>query len=182
MPDEIAISGSRPRNTKRQPIASPIAPAIAGPSTPGRTQAVESVANICGRRRSGRLRPIATYAMGGTVPAPRPWMNRATTSTSIDGASPPRMRPVANNAIPTANGAPRPRRSMIPPTTTMPMREPSIAAVKTHPYSWRPPSSSATIGMIVETPSDSKASRVIVRTSPMVRLRRAGDHRPPAAS
>ena len=29
-------------------------------SRPGRTQAVESVANICGRSRSGRLRPIAT--------------------------------------------------------------------------------------------------------------------------
>ena len=36
--------------------------------TPGRTQAVDSVANICGRRRSGRLRPIATYAIGGHGP------------------------------------------------------------------------------------------------------------------
>ena len=26
----------------------------------GQTQAVDSVANICGRRRSGRLRPMAT--------------------------------------------------------------------------------------------------------------------------
>ena len=56
---------------------------MAGPSTPGSTQAVESVANIRGRSRSGRLRPIATYAIGGIVPAPRPWMNRAATRTSI---------------------------------------------------------------------------------------------------
>ena len=35
-------------------------PASAGPMTPGSTHAVESVANIRGRRRSGSARPIAT--------------------------------------------------------------------------------------------------------------------------
>ncbi len=35
-------------------------PARAGPSTPGSTQAVDSVANIRGLSRSGRLRPMAT--------------------------------------------------------------------------------------------------------------------------
>ena len=182
MPAETMMSGSRPRNTKRQPIDSPTAPAIAGPSTPGSTHAVESVANIWGRSRSGRLRPIATYAMGGTVPAPSPCRNRAPTSTSIDGARPPMIRPVANSPIPTANGAPRPRRSMSPPTTTMPMSEPSMNAVKTQPYSSRPPSSRATMGMMVETARASNATSVTVRTRPTVRFRRLADQSPPPSS
>ena len=57
---DTAMSGSRPRKTQRQSNASATTPASAGPRTPGRTQAVESIANICGRRRSGMLRPIAT--------------------------------------------------------------------------------------------------------------------------
>ena len=54
------IRGSSPRNTNRQPMVSPMIPAMAGPMTPGMTHAVDSVANICGRRRSGRRRPMAT--------------------------------------------------------------------------------------------------------------------------
>jgi hypothetical protein len=54
------MSGRRPRKTKRQPIDSPTTPAIAGPMTPGRIQAVDSVANIRGRTLSGSERPIAT--------------------------------------------------------------------------------------------------------------------------
>ena len=177
--DDTTMSGSRPRKTHRQPTASPTMPAMAGPSTPGRTQAVERVANICGRRCSGRLRPIATYAIGGTVPAPRPWRNRAPTRISIVGARPPMIRPIAKSPMPAANGPPSPRRSMSPPTSTIPISEPSMKAVNTQPYSSRPFSSSATIGMIVETASASKATRVIVRTSPTVRPRRPGDHSPP---
>jgi hypothetical protein len=55
-----AMSGSRPRKTYRQPTVSPTVPAIAGPMTPGRTQAVDSVANMRGRSFSGRVRPMAT--------------------------------------------------------------------------------------------------------------------------
>ena len=55
-----AISGSSPRKTARQPIVSPTIPAIAGPSTPGSAQAVESHANMRGRSSSGMLRPMAT--------------------------------------------------------------------------------------------------------------------------
>ncbi len=40
-----------------------------------------------------------------------------------------------------------------------------------------PPRSSATTGMTVDTASASKATRVMVRTRPPVRLRRPGDHR-----
>jgi hypothetical protein len=54
------MSGRRPRKTNRQPIDSPTAPAMAGPMTPGRIQAVDSVANIRGRTLSGSERPIAT--------------------------------------------------------------------------------------------------------------------------
>ncbi len=84
-----AISGSRPRKTYRQPAASPTVPAIAGPITPGRTHAVESIANMRGRRCSGRVRPMATYAIGWIVPAPRPWTKRAATRKGMVGARPP---------------------------------------------------------------------------------------------
>ena len=42
-------SGSRPRNTQRQPNAEPMTPASAGPATDGMTQALEIRANIVGR-------------------------------------------------------------------------------------------------------------------------------------
>jgi hypothetical protein len=41
-----------------------------------------------------------------------------------------------------------------------------------------PFNSSATIGMTVETASASNATSVIVSTSPTIRLRRPGAHRP----
>ena len=47
------MNGSRPRKTNRHPMNSPTRPASAGPMTPGRTHAVESVANIRGRSRFG---------------------------------------------------------------------------------------------------------------------------------
>ena len=56
------MSGSRPRNTSRQVVASATAPASAGPTSPGRTQAVERTANILGRSSSGNARPIAHVA------------------------------------------------------------------------------------------------------------------------
>src|SRR5436190_8552243 len=42
------ISGRRPRNTARQPTLSATMPLNAGPITPGRTQAVDIVANMRG--------------------------------------------------------------------------------------------------------------------------------------
>jgi len=54
------MSGSSPRKTKRQPIESPTVPAITGPMRPGRTHAVDSVANMRGRSASGKVRPMAT--------------------------------------------------------------------------------------------------------------------------
>ena len=57
---DSTMSGINPRKTKRHELISAILPAITGPMTPGRTHAVESVANICARRPSGSVRPIAT--------------------------------------------------------------------------------------------------------------------------
>jgi hypothetical protein len=45
-------SGSKPRNTQRQPTAEATRAAIAGPIRPGTTHAVESTANILGRASS----------------------------------------------------------------------------------------------------------------------------------
>ncbi len=55
-----AMNGSRPRNTQRQPNSLATSALIAGPASPGATQAVDSTAIIRARSRSGRLRPIAT--------------------------------------------------------------------------------------------------------------------------
>ena len=57
---ETARTGSSPKKIRRQLKASATTPAIAGPKIPGRIHAVDIVANIRGRRCSGRLRPIAT--------------------------------------------------------------------------------------------------------------------------
>ena len=139
---------------------------------------MDSVANIRGRSRSGMLRPIATYAMGGIVPAPRPWMKRAAMSTGMLGARPPISRPIPNSASPSANGRPRAPRSTVPPTTAIPISEPRKNAEKTQPYSSLPPSSFATIGRTVEIARASNATSVMVRTRPPLRTRRFGDHSP----
>ncbi len=55
-----AICGSSPRKTTRQWNVWATTAATVGPMIPGRTQAVESVANIRGRRSSGNARPIET--------------------------------------------------------------------------------------------------------------------------
>ena len=87
------------------------------------------------------VRPIATYAMGGIAPAPKPWMNRPTTSTGIVGASPRSARPTANRPSPTTNGttgrhgrSARRRRRCRAAT-------PSRNAENTQPYSSMPPRS-----------------------------------------
>ena len=94
------------------------------------------------------------------------------------GASPPISRPIPKRARPSANGRPSAPRSTVPPTTAIPIREPRKNAEKTQPYSSLPSSSWATMGRTVETASASKATRVMVRTSPALRTRRCGDQRP----
>src|SRR5579862_269891 len=50
----VAItSGIKPRNTHRQPTAAATRAAMAGPTRPGTTHAVESTANMRGRTASG---------------------------------------------------------------------------------------------------------------------------------
>ena len=50
---EAATSGSRPRNTQRQPTLAATSADRAGPIRPGTTQAVERTANTRGRSASG---------------------------------------------------------------------------------------------------------------------------------
>ena len=90
-------------------------------------------ANICGRRRSGQAaadRDVSDRRhRAGPEPLEEPpghehlhrW--REATDDQADGEKPDADR----------EGPPSPRRSMIPPTTTMPMSEPSMNAVKTQP-------------------------------------------------
>ena len=129
------MSGSRPRKIRRQLNASATIPAMAGPRIPGRTHAVDSVANIRGRRCSGRLRPIATYAIGGIAPPPMPWMNRAPMSIGMDVAAPASASPTANSESPMTNGNTTPRRSIRLPDPTIPSSDPTMNAENTSPYS-----------------------------------------------
>src|SRR4051794_1553087 len=93
-------NGTIPRNTQRQPTAFDTALAMPGPSRPGTTHAVDMTANMRGRSASGYARPMAAYAVAGTAPAPNPCTARASTRTSIDGASPPATRPATNRSSP----------------------------------------------------------------------------------
>src|SRR5689334_1185085 len=68
---------SRQLNTSATTSATP------GPSTPGSTHAVDSVANICGRSRSGSVRPIATNEIGGIAPPPRLFFFKQKTAYEI---------------------------------------------------------------------------------------------------
>src|SRR5512146_2410262 len=100
----------------------------------------------------------------------------------IDGARPARSRPSAKRARPPTNGRTTPSRSMSPPTTTIPNSDPTRNAEKTRPYRSSPPRSRATMTAAVPTASASAATRVMVRTRPRVRDRRAGDHSPPSSA
>ena len=69
------ISGSRPKKTQRQPSSTVTAALIEGPISPGRTNAVEVIANTRGRSPVGRRgRPRRTHA--GIAPPPTPWSTR----------------------------------------------------------------------------------------------------------
>ena len=155
---------------------------MAGPISPGTTQAVDITANMRGRQRSGYPREIATYATAGTTPAPRPCTARPATSTAMLGAVPPMTRPAAKNARPASIGQPSGTRSAQVPASTMPMRLDSMNALNTQPYSRRSPRWRLTTGSTVAMASASKATRVTASTRPIVSDRRSGAHTPPGES
>ena len=155
---------------------------MAGPISPGTTQAVDITANMRGRQRSGYPRDIATYATAGTTPAPRPCTARPATSTAMLGAVPPMVRPAAKKARPASIGQPSGTRSAQVPASTMPMRLDSMKALNTQPYSCRSPRCRLTTGSTVAMASASKATRVTASTRPIVRDRRSGAHTPPGES
>ena len=149
---EEDVAASRP--TRRR------SPAIAGPMTPGRTHAVESVANIRGRSDSGRRpadgdvgdrldRPGAEPLdeAGGDEDRHR---RREAADQQADREQP---EPDARTAAPARRGRSRRRRRRCRSASRGRTRE------KTQPYSSRPPSSRATIGMTVETASASNADQ-----------------------
>jgi hypothetical protein len=96
----------------------------------------------------------------------------------MDGARPPATSPAVNSARPTAKGRAVPRVSASCPATTIPRRLPRKNPLNTQPYRPRPPRSSDTTGSTVEMARASNATRVIVRTSPVVRRRRSGAQTP----
>src|SRR4029453_3464563 len=108
------------------------------------------------------------------APAPRPWRPRASTSTSMLGARPPRVSPATNTSTPATNGGAGPRRSAWPPAHTLATGTPSWKALVTQPYRRMPWRSSLIAGRMVMTARASKATRVMVRTGPMVSPRLAG--------
>ena len=115
------------------------------------------------------------------APAPMPWATRATD----EHAHRRRQAPDAGGRPRTAPGrrgtAPRCPAGRPPgPASTMPRRLPRKNPLNTQPYSPSPPRSSATTGITVEMASASKATSVIVRTSPSVSRRRSGAQTPSA--
>jgi hypothetical protein len=174
-----ATTGSRPRNTQRQPNRRATSALTAGPASPGATHAVDSTAIIRARSSSGRLRPMVAYATEGTAPAPTPCRTRPATSTAIEGARPAMASPEPNSTTPATNGTAGPRRSAPRPAATMPTTLPSMNPLNTQPYRRSPPRSLATTGITVTTASASEATKVIVSTRPVVSARRCGAHSPP---
>src|SRR5215217_2244517 len=65
------------------------------------------------------------------IPAPNPCTKRPTTSTGIDGASPPISSPAVNVEMPHARAGANPRRSASSPPSMMPIIEPRKKAVTT---------------------------------------------------
>ena len=118
-----ATSGTSPRNTQRQPTVVRDEPGERGTGERGHDpRGRQHREHPRPHRRPDSERPIDAYATAGTTPAPRPCTTRASTSSGIDGASPPAMSPTANSTHPAANGSAGPRRSASRPATTVPTR------------------------------------------------------------
>jgi len=125
-----------------------------------------------GSGRWWRRPPRAPHQRRGPAgPGPRP----ARPSTE---QGPPRPARSRTARPPATNGTAGPRRSASRPAATIPTTLPSMNPLNTQPYRRRPPRSRATTGMTVTTASASDATKVIVRTRPVVSARRCGAHKP----
>src|SRR5215471_12560570 len=111
-----------------------------------------------------------------------PCSTRPATSTPIAGARPAMVSPAPNSSSPATNGTAGPRRSASRPASTMPTTLPSMNPLNTQPYRRSPPRSCAATGITVTTASASAATKVIVRTRPVVSARRCGTNSPSARS
>ena len=88
---------------------SPTAPAIAGPMTPGRIQAVDSVANIRGRSALGQAPADRDVGDRRDRPGARgPGRSARRRGPASIGARPPTSSPIANRPSPAANGTASP--------------------------------------------------------------------------
>ena len=172
-------SGSRPRNTHRQPNASATAPLIAGPIRPGSTHARRQ------HREHARLQRRRVRAPDRDV---RDRRDRAR-ADALHRSAPRRARACSARArprrgrprtatSPAMNGRAGPWRSASRPAATTPKRLPRKNALNTQPS--RPMScrSSSMTLRIVAIARPSKPTSVIVKTSPIVSARRPGAHTP----
>ena len=91
----IAITGSTDQNTQCHELISTIQPANGGPMNAGSIQQAENQVISVARSFSSKARAISTITATFIVPAPRPWMNRAASSTHMLGARAARTRPTA---------------------------------------------------------------------------------------
>src|SRR5215470_1424364 len=111
-----------------------------------------------------------------------PWSTRPATRTPIVGARPATASPAPNSTSPAMNGTAGPRRSASRPASTIPTTLPSMKPLNTQPYRRSPPRSCAATGITVTTASASAATKVIVRTRPVVSARCCGANSPGAPS
>ena len=120
MAEPMATNGTSPRNTQRQPRCWVSAPASSGPTSEGRTQAVEMAVKIFGRWVSTYCSPIRTYIAVISRPEARPCTTRPSTKIHIAGANPLTSRPPVNSTRPVVMGSRGPRASLSWPLTTIP--------------------------------------------------------------
>ena len=156
--------------------------AMAGPISPGTTQAVDITANMRGRQRSGYPREIATYATAGTTPAPRPCTARPRHQHRHAGGGAADDQ-AGGEERQAGEHRPAQRHPVGPGPGQHDADEAGQHERAEHPaVQPRSPRWRLTTGSTVAMASASKATRVTASTRPVVSDRRSGAHTPPGES
>ena len=92
---------------------------IGGAMKAGSTQQTLNMVIISARWAAGKVRATITISATLKAPPPKPWMNRATSSTYMLGASAASSSPTPNRTSPARSGTDGPTRSLSRPARTV---------------------------------------------------------------